>query len=58
VNGTTFSISVFLGKEKLDLARVKTIYKTKRYATPHDQDKPMRDAFRGFLTTNNCTCTY
>eukprot|EP01117_Protostelium_nocturnum_P002312 TRINITY_DN12976_c0_g1_i1.p1 TRINITY_DN12976_c0_g1~~TRINITY_DN12976_c0_g1_i1.p1 ORF type:complete len:152 (+),score=61.63 TRINITY_DN12976_c0_g1_i1:84-539(+) len=42
-----------VGSEKLDLARVKNIYKTKKMQTPQDQDQPMRNAFKALDKDNN-----
>ncbi|PRP85287.1 hypothetical protein PROFUN_06889 [Planoprotostelium fungivorum] len=42
-----------VGSDKLDLNRVKTIYKTKKMSTPQDQDQPMRNAFKALDSNNN-----
>jgi len=42
-----------VGNDKLDLARVKTLYRTKKISTPAEQDKPMRDAFKALDKDNN-----
>eukprot|EP01114_Cavostelium_apophysatum_P008792 TRINITY_DN215_c0_g1_i1.p2 TRINITY_DN215_c0_g1~~TRINITY_DN215_c0_g1_i1.p2 ORF type:complete len:152 (-),score=59.14 TRINITY_DN215_c0_g1_i1:103-558(-) len=42
-----------IGNEKIDLNRVKTIFRTKKLRTAHDQDKEMRDAFKALDKDNN-----
>jgi len=42
-----------VGNEKLDVNKVKNIYKTKRLRGPSDQDKEMRDAFKALDKESN-----
>mmetsp|Transcript_26645 Transcript_26645/g.37508 ORF Transcript_26645/g.37508 Transcript_26645/m.37508 type:complete len:152 (-) Transcript_26645:82-537(-) len=42
-----------IGKDKIDVNKVKSIYRTKKLASPFDQDKPMRDAFKALDKEGN-----
>jgi len=44
-----------VGNDKIDLARVKTIYKTKRLRTPQEMDKELRNAFQALDRDNSGT---
>lgn len=44
---------ILLGNDKIDLNRVKTIFKTKKLRSPQDQDKEMRDAFKALDKDGN-----
>jgi len=46
-------IATEVGNDKIDVNRVKTIYKTKKLRSPTDQDKEMRDAFKALDKENN-----
>jgi len=42
-----------LGNDKLDVARLKVIYRTKKLRNPQEQQKEMQDAFKALDKDNN-----
>jgi Ca2+-binding EF-hand superfamily protein len=41
------------GNDKIDVARLKVIYRNKKLRTPQEQEKEIRDAFKALDSANN-----